>query len=240
MAPAVADGRWYIADARVNDVRWPSDFPGNGPAPLGDARDAALRVIRAVQFENVAIAVVDASARGLEVPGTLSATGESRSPLGNAVLVLRAFDSSFLEIATRSQHVGELVMKRFGPHVAVPPSESGARGAAERRAEDARSREAARESSAVRTNEDAPATDDSMRDTDLAMLEALSEAATPGAWVSWVEGRDFLSGSSFVRTARDDIEMSGATAADYDFIAAAREAVPRLIAEIRRLRGEKR
>jgi hypothetical protein len=35
---------------------------------------------------------------------------------------------------------------------------------------------------------------------------------------------------------REDIELSGATVADQDFIAHAREDVPRLVAEVRRLR----
>jgi hypothetical protein len=41
--------------------------------------------------------------------------------------------------------------------------------------------------------------------------------------------------ASFV-LAGDDIELSGATIADQDFIAASRQDIPRLIAEIRRLR----
>jgi hypothetical protein len=61
-------------------------------------------------------------------------------------------------------------------------------------------------------------------------------AATPGPWHSSVEGRDHESGSSFIRTAGDDIELCGGTVADQDFIAHARQDVPRLIAEIRRLR----
>lgn len=55
-------------------------------------------------------------------------------------------------------------------------------------------------------------------------------------------GRDFLGGSNFIQTGQgadrgEDIEMTGATVADQDFMAAARQDLPRLIAEVRRLRG---
>ena len=68
------------------------------------------------------------------------------------------------------------------------------------------------------------------------------EAATPGPWRSFVEGRDHTSGSSFImtgigRTRGDDIELHGATPADQDFIAHARQDIPRLLDEIARLRS---
>jgi hypothetical protein len=62
-------------------------------------------------------------------------------------------------------------------------------------------------------------------------------AAAPGPWKSFVEGRDHTSGSSFIATPGSDIELTGATAADQDFIAHARQDVPRLLDEIRRLRA---
>ena len=70
---------------------------------------------------------------------------------------------------------------------------------------------------------------------------ARAEAASPGPWKAFVEGRDHESGSSFIRVGdgaarRDDIELSGATPADYDFIAHARQDVPALVEEVRRLR----
>ena len=76
-------------------------------------------------------------------------------------------------------------------------------------------------------------------------LEAISrrvEAAQPGPWKSFIEGRDHTSGSSFVRTGDgasrgEDIELSGATAADQDFIAAARQDVPLLLDDIRALKA---
>ncbi len=64
-------------------------------------------------------------------------------------------------------------------------------------------------------------------------------AATPGPWKSFVEGRDHTSGSSFIKTAVDDIELTGATVADQDFIAGARQDVEALLAEVERLRASK-
>ncbi|MBK9585362.1 MAG: hypothetical protein KA099_01160 [Alphaproteobacteria bacterium] len=61
-------------------------------------------------------------------------------------------------------------------------------------------------------------------------------SATAGPWVSYIEGRDHISGSSFIRTAKDDIELTGATTEDQDFIAHARQDVPLLLSEIARLR----
>lgn len=77
---------------------------------------------------------------------------------------------------------------------------------------------------------------------ELAEIAARAEAARPGPWISWVEGRDHQSGSNIITVGKPeaeeaDIELMGATVADQDFIAAAREDVPRLIAEIRRLRS---
>ena len=56
-----------------------------------------------------------------------------------------------------------------------------------------------------------------------------------------MEGRDHTSGCSFIMVGdgdmrSDDMELTGATIADQDFIAAARQDVPELINEIRRLR----
>jgi hypothetical protein len=76
-----------------------------------------------------------------------------------------------------------------------------------------------------------------MTDHELDEIRLRCAAASPGPWKAWVEGRDHTSGSSFVQTAAEDIEMSGATTADYDFIANARQDVPRLLAEVERLRA---
>jgi hypothetical protein len=83
-------------------------------------------------------------------------------------------------------------------------------------------------------------------------MEARATAATPGPWESSVEGRDHWGGDDFIRTGgfddrQPDLYVSysyaderggpiPATAQDLDFIAAARQDVPRLVAEVRRLR----
>lgn len=77
---------------------------------------------------------------------------------------------------------------------------------------------------------------------DLALIEKRLERATLGPWKSMVEGRDHTSGSSFIMTGLEDrrgpdFELIGASNDDLDFIASARQDVPRLIAEIRRLRS---
>jgi hypothetical protein len=61
---------------------------------------------------------------------------------------------------------------------------------------------------------------------------------TSGPWKSYVEGRDMTSASSFIMTGGEDIYLTGATTADQDFIAYARQDIPRLIAEIERLKSE--
>ena len=45
-----------------------------------------------------------------------------------------------------------------------------------------------------------------------------------------------MSGSSFIMTGGEDIYLTGATGADQDFIAAARQDVALLVEEVRRLR----
>jgi hypothetical protein len=93
--------------------------------------------------------------------------------------------------------------------------------------------------------------DDLSRDA-LDAMEKRAAEATPGPWESFVEGRDHWGGDDFIRTggldpAQPDLyveysygdERGGpvpADAKDLDFIAAARQDVPRLVAEVRRLR----
>jgi len=73
---------------------------------------------------------------------------------------------------------------------------------------------------------------------ELGEIERRCADATPGPWKSYVEGRDRESGSSFIQTTGgEDIYLSGATVADQDFMASARQDIPRLIAEIRALRA---
>ncbi|MNF07064.1 hypothetical protein D3C80_2071540 [compost metagenome] len=60
--------------------------------------------------------------------------------------------------------------------------------------------------------------------------------------MSFIEGRDHSSGSSFIMTGTgenrgNDIELTGATVADHDFIAHARQDIPKLLNEIARLKA---
>ena len=68
-------------------------------------------------------------------------------------------------------------------------------------------------------------------------IETRHLAASPGPWRSFIEGRDHTSGDSFIQTQGDDIYLTGASQADQDFIAAARQDIPMLLAEVRRLRA---
>lgn len=78
---------------------------------------------------------------------------------------------------------------------------------------------------------------------EVAEVQARCDRASPGPWRSMIEGRDHTSGSSFIMTGPPsergpDIELSGATADDQEFIAHARQDVPRLLDELARLQSE--
>ena len=80
-----------------------------------------------------------------------------------------------------------------------------------------------------------------MTDAEIDEIAARAAAAMSGPWRSFIEGRDHLGGNDFIQTGGDDdrspdIELIGATPADQDFIAHARQDIPRLVAEVRRLR----
>ena len=80
-----------------------------------------------------------------------------------------------------------------------------------------------------------------MDNEELKEIQKRCNAAASGPWVSYVEGRDHTSGSNFIMTGMgknrgEDIELTGATIADQDFIAHARQDIPRLIEEVKRLR----
>ena len=86
-----------------------------------------------------------------------------------------------------------------------------------------------------------PRQDEWLSDLELAEIRKRCDRAAPGPWRSFIEGRDHTSGSSFIMTGNgpsrgDDIELSGATPADQDFIAHARQDIPRLLDEIARLK----
>ena len=71
------------------------------------------------------------------------------------------------------------------------------------------------------------------------LLEILERcnSTTPGPWISFVEGRDHTSGSNFIRTDMEDIELDGATVKDQDFVAAAKQDIPALVEMIMELKG---
>jgi hypothetical protein len=92
-----------------------------------------------------------------------------------------------------------------------------------------------------------------LSDDELADTERRVQAATAGPWQSFIAGRDHVAGDDFIRTGGMDdaspdmyvtlyldAKPTPAPATDLDFIAAARQDIPRLIAEIRRLRTAER
>ena len=87
---------------------------------------------------------------------------------------------------------------------------------------------------------------DPLTDGELERLQALLDAASPGPWTSFVEGRDHHGGDNFIQLGGLDDSQPDmyvrhdsrpATVSDQDFIAATRNFLPRLIAEVRRSRG---
>ncbi len=69
--------------------------------------------------------------------------------------------------------------------------------------------------------------------------ERLSKAR-PSPWKSYIEGRDHYGGDNFIMIGEspernEDIHLHGATDADQDFIAHARQDIPFLIQEIEKL-----
>jgi hypothetical protein len=81
------------------------------------------------------------------------------------------------------------------------------------------------------TNEPTP-----ISEAEISEMRLRCEQATLGPWKSYIEGREEMSGSDFIMTGAEDIYLTGATKADQDFIAHARQDIPRLISEVERLR----
>jgi hypothetical protein len=84
-------------------------------------------------------------------------------------------------------------------------------------------------------------------DAELDELRRLSASATPAPWRAMVEGRDHSSGDSFIMVGDEDDrdedmyvsrDSGPAMASDLDFIAAARNYLPRLVEEIAELRRQ--
>ncbi|MFD5149288.1 hypothetical protein [Streptomyces sp. NPDC058401] len=97
--------------------------------------------------------------------------------------------------------------------------------------------------------------DEVLPKTDLDAMAERAAAASPGPWVSWLETRGATGGGSFIQVdpkhgeeddeihvnrivgARQVLSPERQLDADLDFIASAGQDVPRLIAEVRRLRA---
>jgi hypothetical protein len=91
-----------------------------------------------------------------------------------------------------------------------------------------------------------------LSDAELAEIAGRVAAATPGPWRSLAEGRDHWGGDNWIELPstgeRPELYLSygtdhgveGASVADQDFVAHARQDIPRLLAEIGRLRGRNR
>lgn len=89
-----------------------------------------------------------------------------------------------------------------------------------------------------------------MIERELKIIEDRCNSATKGPWRSYIEGRDHESGDNFIMTGinegeeiwsdnrGDDIYLTGATHADQDFIAHARQDIPKLIEELRNLKAK--
>jgi len=71
----------------------------------------------------------------------------------------------------------------------------------------------------------------------IAAIEARADAAASGPWRPMLEERDHSSGSSCILTSIGGIDLDGASDADIEFMAHARQDVPYLISELRRLAG---
>jgi hypothetical protein len=88
-----------------------------------------------------------------------------------------------------------------------------------------------------------------MTDEELSAIELRCSKATKGPWKSFVEDRDHESGDSFIMTGiedgediwskkrGEDIYIQGGTKEDQDFIAHARQDIPKLIEEVRKLKN---
>ena len=79
-----------------------------------------------------------------------------------------------------------------------------------------------------------------LTEKELLEIEMRVKQSQNGPWKAYIEGRDHTSGSHFIMTGTGEnlgeIELSGARLEDYDFIANAKQDIPKLIAEIRELK----
>ena len=81
-----------------------------------------------------------------------------------------------------------------------------------------------------------------LTEVELIEIEQRVNQTQNGPWKAYIEGRDHTSGSSFIMTGtgnsrKEDIELNGATDADYDFIANAKQDIPKLLQMIKELQA---
>ena len=89
-----------------------------------------------------------------------------------------------------------------------------------------------------------------MTELELNEIEKRVKKASRGPWKSMIEGRDHTSGDDFIMTGipegediwgenrGEDIYVTGAMKSDLDFIANARQDIPKLLDYIRELKGK--
>lgn len=83
--------------------------------------------------------------------------------------------------------------------------------------------------------------DNKLTDEELYQIRQRCEKASLGPWKSYIEGRDHWGGDDVIITGvkgeiGEDIYLTGATDDDQDFIAHARQDIPRLLDEVERLK----
>lgn len=83
-----------------------------------------------------------------------------------------------------------------------------------------------------------------LADEELDEIAGRIDAASPGPWLSYVAGRESEADSNYIELGACNelgsfasIELIGGTIADQDFIARARQDLPRLLLEVRILRA---
>lgn len=80
-----------------------------------------------------------------------------------------------------------------------------------------------------------------LTENELLEIEARCNLAKPGPWKAFLKGQDFESGLDIIKTGStnyyegNDIEIFGATKEDLNFIANAKQDIPKLIQTIRQL-----
>ena len=80
-----------------------------------------------------------------------------------------------------------------------------------------------------------------MDEQELSIIEDRVNSTTKGIWKSYVEGRDHTCGDDFILAWEGvNIYINGWTLADQDFIANAKQDIPKLLKEIRKLQSLKR